>query len=206
MANYDGNTMSDTYVFQRLEPVKGTDVTAKYIDTKGIKISEDIVKSGNIGNDYSTEQKEIAGYTFKEVQGNVSGQFTNQAQTVTYVYTKNPVAATDVTAKYVDTEGNTISDDVVNSGNIGDKYTTEQKAIDGYTFKEMGKDSAAVSGEFTDQTQTITYVYTKDKVNPVTPTPANNKPSHKEDTPKTESSSSTHNVLPETGENERMKE
>lgn len=34
--------------------------------------------------------------------------------------------------------------------------------------------------------------------------PADNKPGHKEDTPKTEPSSSTHDVLPETGENEKM--
>lgn len=83
------------------------------------------------------------------------------------------------------------------------KFTTEQKEIAGYTFKEMGKDSAAVSGDFTDKAQTVTYVYTKDKVNTVTPTPADNKPGHKEDTPKTEPSSSTHDVLPETGENEK---
>ncbi|WP_152994112.1 MucBP domain-containing protein, partial [Lactococcus lactis] len=32
--------------------------------------------------------KTIDGYTFKEVQGNSTGTFTDQAQTVTYVYTK----------------------------------------------------------------------------------------------------------------------
>nr|WP_280948902.1 MucBP domain-containing protein [Lactiplantibacillus plantarum] len=34
----------------------------------------------------------MAGYTFKEVQGTPTGSFTAQDQTVTYVYTKNPVA------------------------------------------------------------------------------------------------------------------
>ncbi|GAX06944.1 levansucrase [Secundilactobacillus pentosiphilus] len=33
----------------------------------------------------------MPGYTFKEVQGNPTGSFTDQDQTVTYVYTKNPV-------------------------------------------------------------------------------------------------------------------
>ncbi|WP_233611060.1 MucBP domain-containing protein [Lactococcus sp. S64] len=161
MANYDGNTMSDMYVFQRLEPVKGADVTAKYIDTKGSKISEDIVKSGNVGDDYSTEQKEIAGYTFKEVQGNVSGQFTNQAQTVNYIYTKNPISGGDVIAKYVDTDGNSISEDIVKSGNVGDDYSTEQKEIAGYTLKEV---QGNVSGQFTNQAQTVTYIYTKNPI------------------------------------------
>jgi LPXTG-motif cell wall-anchored protein len=68
----------------------------------------------------------------------------------------------------------------------------------------MSKDSAAVSGDFTAKAQTVTYVYTKDKVNPATPTPADNKPSHKENSHKSIPSSSTYDTLPETGENERM--
>lgn len=70
---------------------KGKDVTAKYVDIDGNKISDDVVKSGIVGESYTTDQKEIAGYTFKEVQGNASGTFTDQSQTVTYVYTKNKV-------------------------------------------------------------------------------------------------------------------
>jgi LPXTG-motif cell wall-anchored protein len=144
-----------TYVYTK-SPVAGSDVTAKYVDTEGNKISEDVVKSGNIGEDYTTEQKEIEGYTFKEVQGDASGKFTDQAQTVTYVYTKNPLAGSDITAKYVDTEGNKISEDVVKSGNIGEDYSTDKKEIEGYTFKEVQGDA---SGKFTDQAQTVTYIY-----------------------------------------------
>ncbi|WP_459567981.1 MucBP domain-containing protein, partial [Enterobacter asburiae] len=64
-------------------------VTAHYVDTEGNKISDDVVKSGHIGDDYSTEQKDIGGYTFKEVQGDARGKFTDQDQTVTYIYEKN---------------------------------------------------------------------------------------------------------------------
>ncbi|MFK4973058.1 MucBP domain-containing protein [Lactococcus garvieae] len=155
-----GSITNIYYVYTK-NPVAGSNVTAKYIDTEENKISDDVVKSGNIGEDYTTEQKEIEGYTFKEVQGDTSGKFTDQAQTVTYVYTKNPVVVSNVTAKYVDTEGNKISDDVVKSGNIGEDYTTEQKEIDGYTFKEVQGD---ISGKFTDQAQMVTYVYTKNPV------------------------------------------
>jgi polyhydroxyalkanoate synthesis regulator phasin len=164
--DFTAKAQTVTYVYTK-NPVAAADVTAKYVDTEGNKISDDVVKSGNIGDKYTTEQKDIEGYTFKEMgkdSAAVSGDFTAKAQTVTYVYTKDPVAAADVTAKYVDTEGNKISDDVVKSGNIGDKYTTEQKDIEGYTFKEMGKDSAAVSGDFTAKAQTVTYVYTKNPV------------------------------------------
>ena len=82
---------------------------------------------------------------------------------MTYVYTKNPAVVGDVTAEYVDTIGHSISDKVVQSGNVGDAYKTEQKSIDGYTFKEV---QGNPTGQFTDQPQTVTYVYTKDDVKP----------------------------------------
>ncbi|MCW2281964.1 MucBP domain-containing protein [Lactococcus lactis] len=147
--------------FRFLNPIIVGDVTVKYVDTDGNKISDDVVKTGNVGDSFNTEQKVIDGYTFKEVQGNASGTFTDQAQTVTYIYTKDPVAGGDVTAKYVDTDGNKISDDVVKTGNIDDPFNTEQKVIDGYTFKEV---QGNASGTFTDQAQTVTYIYTKDPV------------------------------------------
>ena len=143
-------------------------VVANYVDEEGNVISDQVITIGNIGDPYSTEQKAIPGYTFKEIQGSASGQFTDKEQTVTYVYTKDPVAGANVTAKYVDENGKTISDDVVKNGNIGDDYSTEQKAIPGYTLNFI-KYSAS-GGQFTDKEQTITYVYTKNSVTPVKPT------------------------------------
>ena len=155
-----------TYIYTK-DPVAGANVTAKYVDENGKTISDDVVKNGNVGDSYTTEQKAIPGYTFKEIQGSASGQFTDKEQTVTYVYTKDPVVGGSVLVKYVDEAGNTLSDNVVKSGNIGDDYSTEQKAIPGYTFKEV---QGSASGQFTDQEQTITYVYTKNSVTPVKPT------------------------------------
>ncbi len=74
-------------------PVAGGNVTAKYVDENGNPIAYDVIASGNVGDTYSTTQKDVPGYTFKEVQGknrNSTGSFTDQDQTVTYVYTKNP--------------------------------------------------------------------------------------------------------------------
>ncbi len=137
-------------------------LTEKFVDESGNSIADNVVSSGNVGDPYSTTQKDIAGYTFKEVQGNSTGSFTAQDQTVTYVYTKNPVAGGNVTAKYVDENGNPIADDVIASGNVGDPYSTTQKDVPGYTFKEV---QGNPTGSFTDQDQTVTYVYTK---NPAT--------------------------------------
>ncbi|MFG5394793.1 MucBP domain-containing protein [Enterococcus faecalis] len=187
-----------TYVYVK-NPVKAAEVTAKYVDTEGNKISDEVVKTGNIGDDYTTEQKAIDGYTFKEVRGNPTGKFTDQPQMVTYVYVKNPVKAAEVTAKYVDTNGNKISDEVVKTGNIGDDYTTEQKAIDGYTFKEVRGNP---TGKYTDQAQTVTYVYMKYKIYP--DSKADNKLDHKDKTNNKETYSSSQHTLPKTGENKRL--
>lgn len=152
--------IADTYVWQ---PVlaQAEDVTIKYVDEDNKPIADDVVKTGSIGEDYTSEQKEIPGYTFKEVQGIPTGQFSDQAQTVVYIYTKDeitPVTGT-VIVKYEDDKGNTLSDSVIKSGTVGENYTTEKKDIKGYFFKETrGK----VSGAFTDETQIVTYVYSKD--------------------------------------------
>ena len=71
-------------------PVAGGNVTAKYVDENSNPIADNVIASGNVGDPYSTTQKDVPGYTFKEVQGNPTGSFTDQDQTVTYVYTKNP--------------------------------------------------------------------------------------------------------------------
>ncbi|WP_339962158.1 MucBP domain-containing protein [Lactiplantibacillus plantarum] len=67
------------------------DVTVNYVDENGHTIASSVSLSGNIAQAYSTEQKAIAGYTFKAVQGNPTGTFSDQAQTVTYVYSKDPI-------------------------------------------------------------------------------------------------------------------
>ncbi|MDC0815745.1 bacterial Ig-like domain-containing protein [Lactococcus petauri] len=185
-------------------PIQNSEVIVKYIDTDGNKILGNIVKTGNIGETYTTEQKAIEGYTFKEVQGKPSGQFTDQAQTVTYVYTKNeiPNLTGTVLVKYVDTDGNKISEDVVKSGTVGEDYSTEKKAIKGYTFKEIQGEAA---GQFKDQPQTVTYVYTKDKNDTVKPeSKLENKPDSKDKNDTQGITSSTQHGLPATGENERM--
>ena len=179
------------------------DVTVNYIDTDGNELKPSQKISGNIGEYFDATtpdyRLEIEGYTLKEVRGNPTGKFTDQPQTVTYVYVKNPVKAAEVTTKYVDTEGNKISDEVVKTGNIGDDYTTEQKAIDGYTFKEV---QGNPTGKFTDQPQTVTYVYMKYKIYPASK--ADNKLDHKDKTNNKETYSSSQHTLPKTGENKRL--
>ena len=64
-----------------------------YQDEAGNKISEDKIISGTVGTSYDISnaeyQPEIKGYTFKEIKDSKTGTFSDNGQTVTYIYTKN---------------------------------------------------------------------------------------------------------------------
>jgi hypothetical protein len=151
---------SGTYLhnFNVIHSVQGADVTVKYQDENGASLMKDVTLSGNIGDAYASEQKVFTGYTFKEVQGSTTGTFSDLPQTVTYVYQKNPVSSGKITVKYQDESGNSLVADAILSGNIGETYTSQQKAITGYTFKEV---QGTPTGTFDAVDHTIVYVYTK---------------------------------------------
>ncbi|OEG18073.1 hypothetical protein BCR22_11930 [Enterococcus plantarum] len=77
---------------------------------------------------------------------------------MTYVYTKNPTVGADVIVQYQDTKGNTISPNIIKTGNIEDSYITEKFTIEGYTYKEVIGNSMRT---FITDPQTAIYVYTK---------------------------------------------
>ncbi|MEF7612239.1 MucBP domain-containing protein, partial [Enterococcus casseliflavus] len=161
-----------TYVYTK-NPIPAADVTVEYVDTEGEEIHSPQTISGNVGDSYdaSTEQYQlnIDGYTLDEshLPENLKGVFSETAQTVTYIYTKNPVPAADITVEYVDPEGNKIHAAKKISGNVGDSYdaSTEkyQLAIEGYTLDESQLPENS-KGVFSETAQTVTYIYTKNPV------------------------------------------
>ncbi|EAH3791911.1 cell surface protein, partial [Listeria monocytogenes] len=146
-------------------PVEKGTVTVTYQDEQGKTIAPAETLEGDVGKAYTTEKKQIDGYDFKEVVGNAAGNFTKTTQTVTYQYTKTAVPAGDVTVRYVDQDGKEIHAPQTIRGNMGEAYdatTTEYKlAIDGYSL-DTAKLPTNASGDFTNQTQLVTYVYTKE--------------------------------------------
>ncbi|MFV8043146.1 mucin-binding protein, partial [Enterobacter cloacae complex sp.6701062] len=100
-------------------------VISHYVDEQGNQLTNDEVQSGDLETPWTTKQKEIPGYHFKEVQGNTSGSFTPNDQEVTYIYTHAEGTA-DVT--YIDdTTGETLTNQEL-SGNINEKsdYSTAE--------------------------------------------------------------------------------
>ena len=65
--------------------LKGT-VIAKYIDTEGNVLYEDITTTDMVGKDYKTEEKEFDGYTLYEIDGEEKGKYIDGTITVTYIY------------------------------------------------------------------------------------------------------------------------
>ena len=96
------------------------DVTVEYVDTDGNEIHAPQVITGNVGDDYDATtdvyKLTINGYTLdtKQLPKNGTGVMSDQAQTVTYVYTKNSDKGKDseraaaVTVVYVDKDGKEI--------------------------------------------------------------------------------------------------
>ena len=143
------------------------------MDTEGKEIHSSQTISGNVGESYdaSTEQYQlkIDGYTIDKGQlpENSKGVFSETAQTIIYIYTKNPIRAADVTVEYVDTEGKEIHPSQTISGNVGESYDASTKkyqlTIDGYIVDESRLPQNA-KGTFGKEEATVTYVYTKENV------------------------------------------
>ncbi|WP_416887108.1 MucBP domain-containing protein [Listeria monocytogenes] len=150
-----------TTPFEAPQPIKGEDVTVHYLDDKGEKLAADEVLSGNLDDSYTSSAKDIPDYTLTTTPDNATGTFTTTSQSVTYVYTKNIVAAEPVTVNYVDDTGKTLAPSETLNGNVGDTYNATAKQINGYTLTTT-PDNA--TGTFTTTSQSVTYVYTKNIV------------------------------------------
>lgn len=145
------------YIYER---TAGQPVTAKYLDEHGKSIHPDVVHSGYLGDNYSTEQLAIDGYTFNAVQGDVSGTFGTTAKTVTYVYTENTPTIPDtqgtVTVHYVTKDGIKLSEPTVLSGKTGTTYQTVPLT---FTDHELVGQPENAMGLFTADNVDVTYVY-----------------------------------------------
>ncbi|EBB5818257.1 class 1 internalin InlJ [Listeria monocytogenes] len=147
-----------TTPFEAPQPIKGEDVTVHYLDDKGEKLAADEVLSGNLDDPYTSSAKDIPDYTLTTTPDNATGTFTTTSQSVTYVYTKNIVAAEPVTVNYVDDTGKTLAPSETLNGNVGDTYNTTAKQIEGYT---LSTEPTNATGQFTSSAQTVNYIYTK---------------------------------------------
>ncbi|MBC1558500.1 MucBP domain-containing protein [Listeria booriae] len=157
---YSEKAQTVTYVYGKIATGP---VSVQYVDESGVSIAPTEVLTGDYGKAYTSEAQHIAGYVLLETPTNANGVFTDQAQTVTYVYHKQ--TAQPVTVQYVDESGASIAPQETLTGEFGRPYTSKAKKLTGYVLIET---PANARGVFTNQAQTVIYVYHKQTAQPVT--------------------------------------
>lgn len=110
------------------------------------------------GADITVEYKSTTGYTLTETPANANGTFLKEPQTVTYIYSKDPVPAEPVTVNYVDDKGKELAPSETFTGFIDDPYVSLEKTIDGYSLVSTPTNA---SGKLTANEQIVNYIYQK---------------------------------------------
>ncbi|WP_191988948.1 MucBP domain-containing protein, partial [Lacticaseibacillus porcinae] len=160
---------------------KPSTVKVKYVDQNSKEIQSATTQSGYVGDQYSVTAPDISGYTYSKVadgSADLNGKYTDDSQTVTLEYNKKestvskPTESGDLTIKYVDQNSKEIQESNVKKGYVGNVYGVTPSEINGYTYQGLGKDSAALTGKFTADDQTITLTYQQNRGEEVTPTTA----------------------------------
>ncbi|WP_233444726.1 MucBP domain-containing protein, partial [Listeria innocua] len=162
--NLDGIKATPKEVIVYIYAVQGANITVKYEDESGNKLAENSILTGNVGEEYSSSAKEILGYTLTEMPSNAQGEFSLEEQTVTYIYSKNPVPAKDITVQYTDEDGMELAPTETLSGNVDENYVTTAKTFTGYELIETPSNA---EGKFSENAQTVTYVYRAIKAEPI---------------------------------------
>ena len=144
-----------------------TNVTVKYLerddtaDNSDNKVlaPEEII-NGHVGQDYTTQAKDIDGYTLVATTDNLEGTMTKDPIEVIYYYAQN----TKVIVKYLEkdetpednTDNQVLAEEITIEGHAGQEYTTEQKDIENYTFVESTNNT---EGTMTNDVIEVIYYY-----------------------------------------------
>ncbi|GEL98267.1 MucBP domain-containing protein [Cellulomonas terrae] len=153
-------TTEVVYVYRPVPAPKVGDLVVRYVDEDGHEVAGTEHTPGTPGDRYTTHAKTIDGYTLTTDPQNADGTLVEGTIEVVYVYTKDPVAPApaDLVVRWVDEAGTDLSDRLDHTGLVGDSYTTEAKAFDGYVLVVTPGNAG---GELTAITTTVTYVYSK---------------------------------------------
>ncbi|MBC1611542.1 hypothetical protein HB910_13475 [Listeria welshimeri] len=148
-----------TYTYKK-EKVAAEPVNVKYVDENGKEIAESHLLNGNIGDTYESKAKVIEGWKLKTTPSNATGIFSDQAQTVIYIYEKEKLASS-IIVRYLDDNNKELVESRIISGNVGDEYSTNAEKISGYHLKSTPTNA---EGIFMENEQTITYIYEKNTI------------------------------------------
>lgn len=155
--NATGTMTEDKITVTYLYELKTAAIKVNYIDINGKTLADSITITDKYYSDYTTDAKNIYGYSLTAIPDNSKGKITEDLITVNYIYELKPSL---VIVKYVDEEGKELVDNITIKGQVFDKYNTQKKNIEGYTLTTV-PDNA--TGTMTEENITVTYVYSKNK-------------------------------------------
>ncbi|MFK5281731.1 MucBP domain-containing protein, partial [Lacticaseibacillus paracasei] len=94
-------------------------------DIEGNMLAPDKVITGKVGDPYTMTAPAFDYYENPQLATDsapANGTFTNDVQTVTFVYTKTPIPRGSVNVKFVDVDGKRLASDKILTGQAGDPY------------------------------------------------------------------------------------
>ena len=83
-------------------PAKSQPITVHYVDDQGKTLAADKTLTGDLNAAYQSDALAITGYKLTQTPANATGKFTSDAQTVTYVYTKQGTLQTGSAADTIE--------------------------------------------------------------------------------------------------------
>ena len=174
-ANNTGNTPSSDEDEGTSENEENGIVIANYLDEDGKVIASSVLTMDKVDEEYETNQKDIKGYDFVNVEGDPTGKYKKGVTTVNYYYqtkatpTPEPEPETEKTGKviahYVDIRGNMIGYDKSSEGKVNEDYETITRNFRGYELVQIVGKKA---GKYQDGTIEVTYIYQKLETKPDT--------------------------------------
>ena len=154
--NAAGTMTEDQITVNYKYHLKDARVIVNYLDEAGKEISKQKEIAGKVFDKYESEAKDIYGYKLIETPTNAIGIMTAEPITISYVYR---LKDSKVITRYLDKDGNEIADTKVTTGKVFDKYTTEEKEIDGYILAEEPTNAIGIMTEVDTE---VTYIYNKE--------------------------------------------
>ncbi|MEB7792084.1 MucBP domain-containing protein [Enterococcus faecalis] len=164
----DGDLQEVVYVYRKKIPKIGK-ITVEYLDEEGNSLVPKEEQSGNVDEDYQTVPKEIEGYELIELPSNKDGKYSEEEQTIKYIYRKKEPKKGNLIISFVDSEGNDLSEKITETHIVDTDYQTKPKKIPGYRLKEVPVNE---KGIIVEGDTFVKYIYEKiEKPNIKEPTP-----------------------------------
>ncbi len=152
-ANDTGKYKADIIAVNYIYSPNDTSLVVNFLNREGKAVADSEAYYSKFNQKYETSPKNIFGYNLVEVPDNANGSYTEYNIVVNYVY---ELRDSEVTANYVDLEGNKLAESEVISGKYFDDYKTIQKTIPGYKLTAVPSNSRGI---FNEDVITVDYVY-----------------------------------------------